>query len=209
MHLVIPAHVYFFWMRCHPSRTFLLKELEQEPQNRLPFLPTTRPHPFIPLTRGPPPLYWLGTGRWCLSLVCMLHFHLNPLFSGLHAFAIASAFVWFCCTVWYLLTLATWMIHGPFGFYSLHSISSSNWVLFGCGPFPSYLAHVPFCLVSMGWLVLLPCHCTSLAMISLILLPSCYLWAYRLKLLLVHFLHSIFFWALIASILTRPAYSMP
>ena len=79
MHLVILAYVYFFWVRCHPSRTFLPKELEREPQNRLPFLPTAKPHPLIPLTHGPPPLYWLGIGRWCLSLMCMLHFCLNPL----------------------------------------------------------------------------------------------------------------------------------
>ena len=35
------------------------------------FLPTARPHPLIPLTRGLPPMYWLGTSRWCLGLVCV------------------------------------------------------------------------------------------------------------------------------------------
>ena len=34
MHLVVPTHPYFFWVVCHPSRTFFPKELEQEPQNR-------------------------------------------------------------------------------------------------------------------------------------------------------------------------------
>ena len=75
-------------------------------------------------------------------------------------------------------------------FLSLHSISSSNWAFFGCGLSPSYLACVPFFLVFVGWLVLLPCHCTGLAIISLILLPCCYLWAYGLKFLPFHFLHS-------------------
>ena len=46
-------------------------------------------------------------------------------------------------------------------------------------------------------------------MISLILLPCCYLWAYGLKLLPVHFLPSFFFWAFLASIPVRPTYSMP
>ena len=58
---------------------------------------------------------------------------------------------------------------GPLGFLSLHSISSLDWALFGRGPSPSYLAHVPFCPVSMGWLVLLPCHCIAPTMISPIL----------------------------------------
>ena len=77
--LVIPAHVYLFWARCHFSRTFPPKEFEREPKNRIPLLPTARPHPLLPLTHGPPPLYWLGTGRWCLSLVCVLYFHISPL----------------------------------------------------------------------------------------------------------------------------------
>ena len=54
MHLVVPTHPYFFWAICHPSRTFSLKELEKEPQNRLSSLPTTRPYPFLPLTHDPP-----------------------------------------------------------------------------------------------------------------------------------------------------------
>ena len=28
---------------------------------------------WIPLTMGPPPLYWLGTGWWCPALLCLLH----------------------------------------------------------------------------------------------------------------------------------------
>ena len=36
MHLVIPTHFCLFWVACHPSRTFPPKELEREPQNRLP-----------------------------------------------------------------------------------------------------------------------------------------------------------------------------
>ena len=38
------------------------------------FLPTTKPHPLNTLTHGPPPMYWLGTNRWCLSPLYMLHF---------------------------------------------------------------------------------------------------------------------------------------
>ena len=36
MHLVTPTHLSLFRVICHPSRTFLLKELKREPQNKLP-----------------------------------------------------------------------------------------------------------------------------------------------------------------------------
>ena len=50
------------------------------------------------------------------------------------------------------------------------------------------LAHVPFYPASVGWLVFLPYQCTTPAMISLIFLPCCYLWAYGLKHLPCQFL---------------------
>ena len=69
------------------------------------------------------------------------------------------------------------MIYGPLGLHSLHSISYLDWALFGCGPSPSYLAHVHFCPMSVGWPMILSCHCTTPAMISLILLLPLGLWA--------------------------------
>ena len=68
MHLVVPTHPYFFWVVCHPNRTFPLKEPEQEPHNRFSLLFTARSYPFLPLTHDPPLLYSLGTGWWCLGL---------------------------------------------------------------------------------------------------------------------------------------------
>ena len=53
MYLVIPTHSYFFWVVCHPSRTFPPKELEQKPQNRLSPFPTAKPYPLLPLTHYP------------------------------------------------------------------------------------------------------------------------------------------------------------
>ena len=69
MHLVIPTHLFLFWVVCHPNRTFPPKEFEWEPQNRLPLVPTAGPYPLLPLAHDPPFLYWLGTCWWCLSLV--------------------------------------------------------------------------------------------------------------------------------------------
>ena len=54
MHLVIPAHPYFFWMTCHSSKTFPPKNLSKKTIIGFFFsLPITRP---CPLTHDPPPL---------------------------------------------------------------------------------------------------------------------------------------------------------
>ena len=53
----------------------------------------------------------------------------------------------------------------------------------------------------------MPLHYSCYDITSLLL--CCYLWAYRLRLLLVHFLHSFFFWASLANIPTEPAHSIP
>ena len=54
IHLVIPTYPYFFWVVCHPNRTFLPKEPKREPQNRLSPFPTVRLYPLLPLTHDPP-----------------------------------------------------------------------------------------------------------------------------------------------------------
>ena len=65
-----PTIYYLFWAKCHPSKAFSQKKLWLETQNIL-FSPTTKPHPLNPLTMSLPPLYWLGTSRWC-SDPCVL-----------------------------------------------------------------------------------------------------------------------------------------
>ena len=59
----------FFGWYVIPARHFPQKSLSGNPKIGSLLLPTTRPYPLLPLTYGPPPLYWLGTGWWCLSLV--------------------------------------------------------------------------------------------------------------------------------------------
>ena len=53
MHLVVPTHPYFFWVVCHPSRTFPPKEPEQESQNRFSLSPPPD-YTLLPLTHDPP-----------------------------------------------------------------------------------------------------------------------------------------------------------
>ena len=79
---------------------FSQRSLSRNPKIDSIFLPTTRPHPLIPLTCGSPPMYWMGTSRWCLSLLCMFHFYLNSFLSSLHAIPAASMFVWFYYMFW-------------------------------------------------------------------------------------------------------------
>ena len=64
------------------------------------FLPTAKPHPLNTLTCGPPPMYWLGTSRWCLGPLCMLHSIWIVFFLALTPFSAASVFVWFYYTFW-------------------------------------------------------------------------------------------------------------
>ena len=75
MHLVVPTHPYFFWVACHPSRTFPPKEPEQKPQNRLFSFPHCQIMPF--LLSDP----WLTTsyigwvqasGAWILHVLLLL-----------------------------------------------------------------------------------------------------------------------------------------
>ena len=74
MHQVVTALTYLFWVKCHPNRTFPQRSLGGNPRIDPHFLPTTKPHPLNTLTCGPPPLYWLGTSKWCPQPLCMLHF---------------------------------------------------------------------------------------------------------------------------------------
>ena len=60
----------FFGWYVIPARHFPQKSLSENPRIGSPLLPTVRPYPFLPLTHGPPLLYWLGTSWWCLSFVC-------------------------------------------------------------------------------------------------------------------------------------------
>ena len=56
-----------FCVKCHSSKALPQKKPWQKPQNRPPFLSTTKPHPLNPLIDGQSPLYWLGKSRWCYS----------------------------------------------------------------------------------------------------------------------------------------------
>ena len=51
MHPVVLAHTYFFWVKCHPSRTFLLKDIWARTQKQAPISPhhqTTPSHTLDP-----------------------------------------------------------------------------------------------------------------------------------------------------------------
>ena len=97
MHLVVPTNPSFFWVVCHPSRTSPPKESKWEPQNRLSLLPTTRPYPLLPLTHDLPPLYWLGTGWWCLGLARAPLPCTSKSLIATHAFAMVRRFICAFC----------------------------------------------------------------------------------------------------------------
>ena len=67
-----PIHTFFGWDPILVGH-FSQKNLSGNSHNKPHFLPTIKLHPLKTLTRGPPPMYWLGTSRWWSVPLCMLH----------------------------------------------------------------------------------------------------------------------------------------
>ena len=76
MHLMVPTHPCFFWVVCHPSRTFPPKEREHEPYNRFSPLFTAKPYPFtsdlwpnsfLPMLLGF--FFLLGFPKWASTIL--------------------------------------------------------------------------------------------------------------------------------------------
>ena len=103
------------------------------------------------------------------------------------------------------LTLVAWKTYGPLGLHSLPSISSLDWTLLGCKPFPSYLAHLLSCVY--GLIGRKPCHATALLMLYHYLLPMGL--RANVSAVPVHFPHPYLFWALLANIPTVPTHFIP
>ena len=88
MHLVILAHLSLFWVVCHPSKTFPLKELERESLNRLP--PSLHRQTIPSLTSDPwPTALALAWYKWVVPepCACSTFMWIHDL-SVVHAFAI-------------------------------------------------------------------------------------------------------------------------
>ena len=97
MHLVVPTHPYFFWVACHPSRTFPPKEHEQDPQNRFFFFPTARPcplthDPLLPILAG----YRLVVpgSRTCFTFFTLRSCICRVLEIGLYILSCTFGFLW-------------------------------------------------------------------------------------------------------------------
>ena len=175
MHLVIPTHISLFWVVCHPSKIFLTKDFEWEPQNRSPLFPTAKPHPLLPLTHSPPFLYWLGTSWWCLSLVRA------PLPCVSMACLLLMCFPWleglsvhFAARSWLIVV---WIGIWAFVLYVL----LPSWVR-PCLIMDFSFSN-PLFAIFMGLLAFLPCHFVSLAVLLFDLCLLCLFWAcYKLSL---------------------------
>ena len=138
MHLVILAHLSIFWVVCHPSRTFLLKELERKPQKRL--FPSPHHQTILSFTFDPWPITLvLARKKWVvpslvhtplpfMSMACFLFMH-SPWPGGLSGF---------CYTFCYSF-LTSCGVDESLDFHSLYLASSLAWVL---------LRHEPFLLQS-------------------------------------------------------------
>ena len=142
-----PTHTSFGW-NAIPARHSSNK-LRREPQNRPPFLPTAKPHPLNSLTHGPPPMYWLGTSRWCHGPLCELHsICVCPLFAtlALSGFVVCTglclSFVAWrmrgLLSLCFLPFILSWVGYCPHKCLCLHSLLGPCFfvsLLHGCGPF--------------------------------------------------------------------------
>ena len=146
MHLKFLAHLCFFWVACHPSKTFPPKELGQEPQNRLSLSPYHQTTPSLTFNLWPTASVLAGYKLVVPeSCACSTPIWVQCL-SGVHAFAIANGFVWHCCMFccFFNLLWREWVI----GFSSSHIVSSLGWVLLGCRPL--LLSIRPLSLFTLG-----------------------------------------------------------
>ena len=147
MHLVILAHPYFLWVVCHPNKTFLPKEPEQEPI--IGFLLSLPPdHALLPLTSPPPVLagYRLVMSKPC---ACFISMYIQNL-PATHSFAVVWRFVCTSCR----LSLAS------YGFLASHSLKLASFgarLLLGYGLFflqPTLLLF--FCSLCVSCCIALP-----------------------------------------------------
>ena len=96
MHLMVPAHPYFLWVVCHPSKTYPSNEPEQEPQNRFssPHC-QTMPSYLWPMTSPPPVLAGYKLVIYG-PVMCFISMYIRNLLAA-HAFAVVWRFVCTFC----------------------------------------------------------------------------------------------------------------
>ena len=185
MYQVVPAHNYFFWVRCHPSKIFSpQRSLSGNPKIDPFFLPTTRSHPLNTLTRGLPPMYWLGTSRWCLGPLCMLHFVWIFFFLAFTPFLLSSCFF---ILLYVLVGVYLLWREGCVGFWTyvpcLSSLPQTGCCLDEGPHLPTEPIFFSFLCLWASLLWILP-HLFIMPAIALSLFfISCFPWAYRLMLL--------------------------
>ena len=178
MHLVVPTHLSLFWVECHPNRTFLLKALEWELQNRLLPSPhcqtipsfTSNPWPTPPVLAG---YKWVVPEPSAYSNSMFVHglsvVHALPWPEGL---SVVHALPWprglsdlrytFCYS---FLTFCG--LDESLDFHSLYIASSLGWVLLGHGHF--LLQSNPYLLCGLADTFAMSLHCFCHVIIWLVL----------------------------------------
>ena len=140
-----------FNLTVFPAGHFPQKSLGGNSIIGFPLLLTARPYPFLPLTHGPPLLYWLGTSGWCLSLMhapvpyvsiaCLLFTRL-PWPRGL-----SGLYCLFCHSF-----LTSCSVDELLGLRSLYLTFSMSWVLLGHWLMDHYSYHSGFMVfLSICW----------------------------------------------------------
>ena len=98
-------HLLLFWVRYHLNRVYSQKKLRLETKYRPLLAPPSNHTLWIPLTVGPPHLYWLGTSWWCFKPYVLAP--LSSIFVLFHSHAVSAVayllcFVLLCVSVLFL-----------------------------------------------------------------------------------------------------------
>ena len=163
MHQVVSAYTSFGWDAILTGH-FSQISLSRNPKIDSLFLPTARPCPLNTWTRGPPSMYWLGTSRWCLGPLCMLHFIWICFILAFTPFLLPPCLFESTVRFGWCLSLVVWRMCGLLGSCSLSFIPSLDWALLGQRLLSSYWAHAFLFCVS-GLFGYWSFHITSLCLL--------------------------------------------
>ena len=154
-----------------------------------------------------PCIGWVQVGgAWVLcvrSTPMWVHY-----FFGVHTFAIACGFVWYCYVFYRLLNLLWhgWVIRSSF-FLSCFFFGLGIVWMWAFASFNSALISFHPCFV--GWSILLPCHYIVPTMILFNFRLMAFLWACHVLFLPSVYVTQYFYWLILTSSWAPLAYSIP
>ena len=144
------------------------KKFEREPQNKPHFLPTAKPHPLNTLTHSLPPMYQLGTSRWCPSPLCTFHFVCVCSFLAFTPFLLLLCYL----VLLYILACVYPLWHERYVGFWAHVFFLLSHPRLGIVPAKAHaLFFMVMGLLAINLVILLHCVCHDLVLPLLLITP--------------------------------------